>query len=473
MALLWLLWVWLLALGTRGAHVLDLSGELPDALAQIFDSQQDCDLFFLVRGQEELHLCAHRLILAANPEARALAGEPGRNVTMSVDSECAPFLRDFIRYLYSRRIEVTLSSVKCLHKLASAFGAEALQAYCGRLFAALLPEDPSFHQALDLYAYARASRDPVLEQLCVRFLAWNLEALTRAEAWPRVPRPLLEALLPESDVAVSSELALLQAVAAWSGERGLSPREAAGLVEHIRFPMMAPEELFQLQFTLPLYRRLEALFRRKILQALEFHTVPLPLLARHAGLNLTRPAYRPRVYTAANWSAAISNGSLAAPRERRFPSSNEIGYGYYGSHGYRSGRYGYPNPSYQTFQTPLHPSFLFRDRLVSWTLVYLERMQDCWNYGFSCSPEELPALGLTRGGASDPTVGYENKALMLCEGGLVVDVVDFQGAKAPIPGALDANGSKPASSFPCAAGTFGGYQAVVRPFYLLNSTLLE
>ncbi|KAM4843243.1 galectin-3-binding protein isoform 1-T2 [Thomomys bottae] len=467
MALWWFLCMWLLASGTPetgGSHILDLSGELPGALAQIFDSQQDCDLFILVRGQEELSFCVHLLILAANPEARALWGEPGRNVTMSVDSECAPFMKDFIRYLYSRRIEVSLTSVKCFHKLATAFGATELQAYCGRLFATLLPEDPSFRQALDLYDYARASADPVLEELCVTFLAWNLEALTQAGVWTSVPQTLMEALLPKSELAVSSELALLQAVDEWSRERGAAPWDVESLLEQIRFPMMAPEVLFELQFTLPLYQRHEALFQRKILQALEFHTVPLPLLAQYLGVNLTSDTYKPRLYTAANWSAAITNDSRSVQGEWRFPSRSPRRYGY---------GYGYGYPSYTSFQTPLHPSFLFRNQWVSWSLFYLGRMQDCWNYGFSCSSDELPVLGLARSGASDPSVGYENKALMLCEEGLVVDITDFQGSKAPIPSALGTNSSKRASFFPCATGSFSGYQVVIRPFYFTNITSLE
>uniref|UniRef100_A0A5F9CI24 Galectin 3 binding protein n=1 Tax=Oryctolagus cuniculus TaxID=9986 RepID=A0A5F9CI24_RABIT len=81
---------------TRSTHTLDLSGELSDALGQIFDSQRGCDLFLQVTGQEE-GLCAHTLILTANPEAQALWAEPGSNVTLTVDPECVPVVRAFIR----------------------------------------------------------------------------------------------------------------------------------------------------------------------------------------------------------------------------------------------------------------------------------------------------------------------------------------------------------------------------------------
>lgn len=86
---------------TSSAHTLDLSYELPAALEQIFDSQRGCDLSIRVRVKDEeeggLDLCGHRLILSTNPEAEALWREPGSTVTLEVDEECLPVVRDFVR----------------------------------------------------------------------------------------------------------------------------------------------------------------------------------------------------------------------------------------------------------------------------------------------------------------------------------------------------------------------------------------
>ncbi|XP_046531932.1 galectin-3-binding protein [Equus quagga] len=438
---------------TRGVYTLDLSSELAVALEQIFDSQRGCDLSIRVKVKEEedLGLCAHTLILSTNPEAQALWKEPDSTVTMELDAECVPVVRDFIRYFYSRRIDISLSSVKCFHKLASAYGAEQLQSYCGRLFAVLLPEDPSFQMPLDLHAYALATQDPVLEEVCVQFLAWNFEALTQAEAWPSVPVGLLQVLLSRSELAVPSELALLTAVDVWSREQRASHGEVEDLVEKVRFPMMLPQDLFELQFNLSLYWGHEALFQKKILQALEFHTVPFRLLARYRDLNLTQDAYKPRLYTSPTWSASVTAASQA-----------------FSHYGYNTYRYGYN--AYQSFQTQQHPSFLFLDKFVSWSPVYLPTVQSCWNYRFSCSSDEPPILGLSKSGYLDPTIGYENKALMLCGGRFVAHVADFKGSKAVIPSALGTNSSRSASLFPCQAGSFSGFQVVIRPFYLTNSS---
>nr|XP_045744296.1 galectin-3-binding protein isoform X2 [Mirounga angustirostris] len=433
---------------TRGAHTLDLSDELPAALEQIFDSQRGCDLSVRVRvrDQEEegLDLCAHRLILSTNPEAQALWKEPGPTVTMEVDAECLPVVKDFIRYFYSRRLDISLTSVKCFHKLASDYRAQQLQSFCASLFAILLPEDPSFQTSLDLYTYALATQDPMLEELCVQFLAWNFKALMQAKAWPGVPTDLLQVLLSRSELAVPSELALLTALDVWSRENQPSHREVESLVEKVRFPMILPEDLFELQFNLSLYWSHEALFQKKILQALEFHTVPLRLLAQYRGLNLTEDAYQPRLYTSSTWSASVSGNSW--------------------------GSSGYWNNPYRSFQTPQHPSFLFQNRHISWSLVYLPTVQSCWNYGFSCSSDEVPLLHLSKSDYSEPTIGYENKALILCEGRFVAHVTDFEGQKAMIPSTPGTNSSRSASLFPCPAGYFSSFQAVIRPFYLTNSS---
>lgn len=151
---------------------------------------------------------------------------------------------------------------------------------------------------------------------------------------------------------------------------------------------------------------------------------------------------------------------LYQPTRRSFP-----GYVIASRSPYSSRQY----PS-RSFQTPQHPSFLFQARLVSWSLAYLPSVQRCWDYGLSCSSDELPVLGLTKSGYSDPTVGYDNKALMLCGGRFVADVVDFQGSKAAIPSALSTNSSRGVSPFPCPSGSFSSFQAVIRPFYLTNAT---
>ncbi|KAG8507482.1 Galectin-3-binding protein [Galemys pyrenaicus] len=401
------------------------------------------------------------------------ARHPGEPVGGGVGRRPSRWLRQAAmspaRYFYSRRIDVSLASVKCFHQLASAYGAEQLQSFCGRLFALLLPQDPSFQTPLELYAYALASQDPVLEEVCTQFLAWNFGALIQTEAWPRVPTSLLQALLSRSELAVPSELAVLQALDKWSRERQASHGEVAGLLREVRFPMMLPEDLFQLQFNVSLYRVHEALFQKKILQALEFHTVPVRLLAQYGGRNLTEAAYWPRLYTSPTWSASLRDQSASGS----WVSYAGPGRSSYNPYNRRTSYYEVASRSYypsRSFRTPQHPSFLFQAKMVSWSFYYLPTMQSCWNYGISCSSEEPPLLALTKSDYTDPSIGYENKALVFCEERFVAHVVDFRGQKAKLPSPSGTNGSRSEAYFPCSPGPFSSFQVVVRPFYLTNSS---
>lgn len=428
---------------TSGKRTLDLSGELPDILGQLFDSKKDCDLPIRVEAaaeHKELSFCAHRLVLAANPEAQVLLSQNDSVITLKVDDECLPVVKDFIRYLYTRQLEVTLTSLMCFHKLASAYQAPRLQAYCGSLFGIMLPEDPSFQTPLDLYAYALDSQDPVLEGVCVRFLAWNFQALIEAEVWSQVPATLLRALLARSELVVPSELALLQALDAWSQAQSTPAQEMAELLGQVRFPMMQPQELYQLQRGLALYGPHQALFRAKILQALEFHTVPLSLLAEHHGINLTQDTYQPRLYTGGRWGVSINH-------------TDHLEFSRYYNY-YQRDRH---------FQTPQHPSFLFQSENLRWTLYYLPSLASCRSYGFSCSTNEVPALRLSSSPAVGPDIAYDNKALMLCGPNLVVHISSAQGQWVPIP-------NTSGTAFPCPLGRLSGSHMLIRPFYVTNTT---
>nr|KAF6295960.1 galectin 3 binding protein [Myotis myotis] len=190
--------------------------------------------------------------------------------------------------------------------------------------------------------------------------------------------------------------------------------------------------------------------------------------AQLRGLNLSQDAYQPRLYTSPTWSWAVARSSRES--SRRSYDSYPYRYGSYPNQYDSYGRYGPTSAPTGYFKTPQHPSFLFRTSRVSWTLAYLPTVQSCWNYGFSCSSDEMPVLGLSKSGSSDPTIGYENKALMLCGGRFVADVTAFEGGKAEIPSALNANSSRRASFFPCPAGSFSSFRGVIRPFYLTNSS---
>lgn len=336
-----------------------------------------------------------------------------------------------LRYFYSRQIEITLDSVKCIHKLASAYGVPGLQADCWQIFPYLFSSDPSFHGPLELYEYSLSSGDSTLQQLILQFLAWNCEDLSHTEAWLGLKPDNMEVLLSRTDLVIESEWSLLKALDRWAQANG-SGEKMKGLLKKIRFPLLIPEQLFKLHFNLTLYEDYNDVFQKKILEALEFHTVPLEVFRQYNPQELKSDAYIPRYYFASTWSTYLTyqlltqlNGSSAS----------------------------------HSFETPKHPSSLFNTQNISWSFTYHDIAQGCQN-DHLCSSDTFAFLNLALTGSHD-TIWYENKALLVCQDSYVIDVLDFKNGTAVVPKANMFN-------FPCPTG-YIGVMALVRPGYTLNA----
>ncbi|XP_034960092.1 galectin-3-binding protein [Zootoca vivipara] len=416
-----------------GVFFLDHSGGFPEDLGKLYDSQQDCDLNITVliadNNTEALSLCAHRLILHTHSEASLLL----QGSTLKVDEACLPNVNSFLRYFYSRQIRVTVHSVKCLHKLAMAYGVSSLQAYCIQVFPNFFPLDPTFHVQLKLYNYSLASGDAQLQDLTMQYLAWNCEALTRTEAWLALTPEMMEALLSRTDVVIQNEWSLLKALDQWAQTNEIKE----GHVEKIRFPMLLPEQLLELQFNLTFYETYKNIFQVKIMEALEFHTVPLRFLEQYKLHDLTSDSHIPRFYTESTWSMHL-------PVSYDFLSQQYI-------------------PGSQVTQLPetiKHPSFLFKMQNITWAFNYHSPAQSHQNDTGRCSSSDItPVSYLALEGSTDDTIHYNNKALLLCQSSYITGIVSFKNGTAVVPSA---------TFFPCLTG-YSGFIAVVRPSYKLNT----
>lgn len=428
-------------------YELDHSIEFSEALNNFYNSKRDCDLNITVvtPGDKSATqtFCLNKLILSLNIEAAFLLKAAANNYTMSIDTECLPYVDSFLRYFYSKRIEMQFSAVRCIHKMASTYGVTALQQYCSHLFALILPADPTFKTQVALCSYAVSTEDALLEELCLQYLAWNCEAFSESSAWLGLSFRLLRALLARSDMVIPSEHHLLMALHRWRSAQLLEDESTQKLLGEIRFSMMPPEQLFELQFNLSYYKDFETFFQGKILQAMEFHTVPFTKLKQHK--NFISHIYHPRIYTSTIWSFHMkmqmeSQTQMHSPYHRHNP-------------------YGYGSPA-SSFYTPKHPSFFFNTEHNSWTAAYLISSQSCSKQGFQCQSSSFPALGLRLGSSTDVRIQHENKAVFVCQGSYVFDVQDLKNRVSILP-------IKGTGFFPCPEGS-SKYVFVVRPIYLQN-----
>ncbi|MGH0132245.1 UNVERIFIED_CONTAM: hypothetical protein FKN15_049482 [Acipenser sinensis] len=372
---------------------------------------------------------------------------PGSGRIMLDDVSCQGTESSLAQYLYTKQIDITLSSAQCIHKLASDYNVKALQEYAGQLFSSLLPQDPSFESQVSLYDYALSTEDPLLKETCLQYLAWNCEALANSSVWSRLGGEVLGALLSRSDLVVPDEVFLLQALERWilvkwentdSSNGSTNLQVERELLGWIRFPMIPPEQLYDIQFNSSVYLSQPALYQAKILQGLQFHTVSYQKLKIH--IDRVTEDYSPRIYTSSTWSYTYT------------ATTNNYNYQYQYNNGY------YGSGQSGSFQTPKHPSLLFQSQMLYWSVgVHMSR-ESCWNRGYSCEYSSYPAATLT-GQSSDASIRYDNKVLLICNDAYVSHVQEFKNNVALLP-----SNSTLLQSFPCLS-TYTAFKFVVRPQY--------
>ncbi|KAM4628746.1 galectin-3-binding protein B-like [Polymixia lowei] len=426
-------------------YTVNHSTRLSEHLGELFDKGRDCDLDIAVVVDNDTveTICAHKLILSLDPEASFLIGLQANLSNLSIDASpnCRQHVTSFVRYLYTQQIQISISSAQCIHKMASDWGLKHLQEEAGKLFRWLLPEDPTFQTQTSLYEYSVQTQDKALQQICLRYLAWNCEALIRSPAWTSLPLGTVKGLLSRSDLVVPSEFYVLQGLESWEKAQGNTSdsEDRFDLLRHIRFPMISAKDLY----------RLKGLrYQAGKLQGFQFNALSIGHLFGEL-LNQWKP-YTPRIYTGNPWSFNFT--------------SKEV-------NNYRNQHYDGPSAS---FRTPVHNSayfILFRD--ITWTTGLYIKSHECSNNGVTCPAARLSAENTNTDLPSEfqNSIRYQNKVVLMCEGEYVFHIQDFKRLNNQDMALIPANSSA-GQAYPCHSDQYF-YRMVVRPKYITGLKFTE
>ncbi|XP_071401549.1 scavenger receptor cysteine-rich domain-containing protein DMBT1-like [Centroberyx affinis] len=422
-------------------YVLDHNTSLLHQLGELFDSKQDCDLDIavVVDNSTVETICAHRLILSLDPFLRTSQANLSE-LSIEVTPNCSQHVTSFIRYLYTRQINITLSSAHCILKMASDWGLKQLQDEAAKLFIWFLPEDPTFQSQNSFYEYAVQTGDEALQETCLRYLAWNCEALIRSPTWTSLPLSLVKALLSRSDLVVPSETYVLKGLESWEAAQG-NKSISKTLLELIRFPMIPAEDLYRLN---------DSQYQASKLQGFQFNALPFGMLLDD--LAGEENAYTSRIYTGGPWSSNFSSQDIADYKD----------FGFYTLSGQRH------NSLRSDFQTPVHNSAYFALHSILWNTTVYVSDEDCSNNSVTCPSLPAVSLGIQERksdlpGELEERILYNNRLVVLCEGGYVFDVEEFKALDGNNLAFVPTNNSA-GQVYPCHSNRFS-YQVVVRPQY--------
>uniref|UniRef100_A0A3B4YJL6 Galectin 3 binding protein n=1 Tax=Seriola lalandi dorsalis TaxID=1841481 RepID=A0A3B4YJL6_SERLL len=419
-------------------HTLDHSFSLSNDLGQIFDSGNGCDFLISVKSatgnrledgnmeMEETTICVHKMILLNFPLFNALEGIS--NISVNIRESCQPYVTPFIRYLYTHKIDVTFSSVQCLHWMASKFGVKQLMEDTGRLLSKVLPEDASFFTQVSIYKYAEETGDMVLQENCIQYLAWNFESLTKSPVWADLSVEIIGALLTRSDLVVPDEYFLLQTVESWITKKSefVSLETQVYLLNRIRFPMIPVEKLYEIESNSTVYSTNKKMYQENMLKAYQFNVLLFSNLLSNPKFNRDDD-YLPRIYTAKPWSTVIGP-----------PTS--------------------PEPTRTSFHTPVHNSLIFKDNKINWEANVFKSNYECSNRGVRCISLPMARL-VPQSHLSQSNVLFRNRLLLLCQGRYICQVQDFKDNLVHIAS------NNTLLAYPCPDDQYD-YHFVVRPEYV-------
>ncbi|XP_051741994.1 galectin-3-binding protein A-like isoform X2 [Ctenopharyngodon idella] len=420
----------------------DNSLGLSDDLGLLFDSGDGCDFSINVRDlseKAELTFCVHRLILMIYPELNIT--NESRNLTVDVSQTCHLHVSAFLRYLYTRQIDVSITSAQCLHQLAFIFGVKKLMEDVGRVFTSLIPEDNTFQTQVSMYEYGVRTGDLVLQENVLQYLSWNCEFFISSPVWSTITIYMMDALLQRSDLVVKDEALLLEALERWIQDKGdeISSEKQVSLLNHIRFLLIPVDKLYEIQFSSSvLHQNHEKLYLTGLLSGFQFNALPFSKI-RNKMDNMSND-YLPRIYTADGFSVFINDTT--------------INYPYY--------HYNYgQNNRIQTFSTPAHPSALYKEQKVQWQAQVFLTVQECSGYGVSCDSFPVARLyGYGNQNSYANTIRFSNRLILTCKNqNNVFHVQDFKNDMAVIP-----TNSRMGLPNPCPDDY--SFRFVVRPEYI-------
>uniref|UniRef100_A0A3B3YQ03 SRCR domain-containing protein n=1 Tax=Poecilia mexicana TaxID=48701 RepID=A0A3B3YQ03_9TELE len=439
---------------------LDHSTTLSEDLGIIYDSGTACD--FLITFQtsngtkqedgtpEETTntICAHKAILMLYPYFSASVGE--NNITVSVNTTCQSYSTSIIRYLYTRQINVTYSSAMCLHQLASEFGLRKLFEDVGQVISKSLPNDASFYSQVSLYKYAVETKDLILRDSCVQYMAWNFQSLTGSPVWADLPLELLHSLLTRSDLVVPDEYFVLQVLESWITNNGssLSSEQQVDLLRLIRFPMIPAEKLYDLESKSLLFSAHRDLYHDSVLKAYQF--IVLYSTLTKSQLDQENGDYKPRIYTGETWSTAIDSSKLSSSPRRHYYNSQRYGYGSYNRY------YDSPPPSSQiSFHTSLHGIAACENSRLTWAANVFKTSDDCSREGVHCSSAPAAKLSMQNNNLRR-NIRFDNRVLLTCQNKYICQIQAFRNNMAHID---------PALVYPCPDDNYI-YTFAVRPEFV-------
>lgn len=219
----------------------------------------DTRLVIREAGCEDVHLSAHRAVLAAasRPFRSMLSGGGGYACPCSrlpgaTDVELrevsAVSMRSLLRFIYGQDVEITSDNALPLYRVADMYEVLELTAAC----CAFLKKRTTVANACEVLTAADAVHASPIVLNCLDVVKRRFEQAAATASFRELPHALLRELLQENELAAKSEEVLLEALLAWYDHEPEARRpHLATLAAELRWPFISAATIARLEAERP------------------------------------------------------------------------------------------------------------------------------------------------------------------------------------------------------------------------------
>ncbi|ELT98242.1 hypothetical protein CAPTEDRAFT_109285, partial [Capitella teleta] len=269
----------------------------------------------IIVGQNVFHL--HKLILCCSSDVfKVMLTNPAwpesnkNRIVLKEEPECVSVFEDFLKYLYTGEINLTHYTVLPLLMLADKYDVLDLRDVCVDYMCCHLVVTVQHNHAVSWLQYAALCNHRELARTCEDFIKWNFHKVSCTCDFFLMEREVLVHFLQLSDLVIHDEYTLFQGAARWlchqirRNETSVT-EDDLDVLSCIRFPMMSPQQLGQLNKT-PIAEEFEEFFIDKVLHALTFHACSFHEKQTIASISQESLDFQPRNYTNDQWSTSLT-----------------------------------------------------------------------------------------------------------------------------------------------------------------------
>ena len=299
-------------------QVLDNSAALLQKITSLYGNHDLSDIQITV-GHQVYY--AHKLILSCSSDVfRVMLMNPSwpefhrASIVLKEEPQCVQVFESFLRYLYTGAIHLTHLNVLPVLMLADKYSVADLREVCVKYMCSHVVSTVQYNHVVSWMQYADLCNHPMLAECCHQFILCNFHKVMSTADFLLMECQILEDFIHSSELVVPDEYTLYRGVCHWlhNQQTKLSTDIfclkdiVLQLLSHIRFPMMLPAQLCQLEQDpfVGIYRNF---FIEKISGALGYHSSSQKNrqeeLASVSGVSCQ---LQPRNYTNEMWSTSLA-----------------------------------------------------------------------------------------------------------------------------------------------------------------------